>query len=284
MPSHAEAVAVTEEVSFTAVPANSPNPSLDNPSSEPSAGKISAAIILKRKMTEIDCAISSSSASITGAAAAMADPPHIDEPIPTSVPTFEGMCIAFVRTNDVTSETVMVTTMTGSDCLPFARIAEIFMPNPSRMTAYWSIFFEVNAMPPLSTSFFLSTRAMHMPKRIANTGPPTTGTSLPRKYDGVAITAQNTMPGTFSFSQVTNFISDLRNVTGTVPESMFIVKLYYLIKTIRITYDIAPSCRIYCRSRCGLFRDESRGTDAYCAAGGKSDNCRSGIILRSPPF
>lgn len=54
MPSQAAAAAVTEEVSFTAVPAKSPNPSFDRPMIPPSVGKISAAITLKRKMTEID--------------------------------------------------------------------------------------------------------------------------------------------------------------------------------------------------------------------------------------
>ena len=59
----------------------------------PSAGKISAARILNRKITEIACATSSSSASITGAVAAIAEPPQIDEPTPTSVEIFSGMCI-----------------------------------------------------------------------------------------------------------------------------------------------------------------------------------------------
>ena len=56
----------------------------------PSAGKINAAKILNRKITEIACATSSSSASITGAVAAIAEPPQIDEPTPTSV-EFSGM-------------------------------------------------------------------------------------------------------------------------------------------------------------------------------------------------
>ena len=74
--SHVEAAAVTEEVSFTAVPAKMPNPSPDvvlKPRKLPKIGKIIAARTLKKKITEMDWATSSSSALITGAVAAMAD-------------------------------------------------------------------------------------------------------------------------------------------------------------------------------------------------------------------
>ncbi len=53
MPSQAAAAAVTDDVSFTAVPANRPKPSLDRPSALPSEGKMSAASTLNRKMTEM---------------------------------------------------------------------------------------------------------------------------------------------------------------------------------------------------------------------------------------
>ena len=85
MPSHAAAAAVTEEVSLIAVPANNPKPSLLRWRTWPSAGKRSAARTLKRKITEIDCATSSSEAWITGAVAAMALPPQIEEPTPTKM-------------------------------------------------------------------------------------------------------------------------------------------------------------------------------------------------------
>ena len=64
-----DAAAVTEEVSLTAVPAKMPKASplvVENPSSAPRAGKNRAASMLKKKITEIACATSSSSASITG--------------------------------------------------------------------------------------------------------------------------------------------------------------------------------------------------------------------------
>ena len=69
-PSQAAAAAVTDEVSLTAVPANRPKPSLLKPSRPPRVGKIRAAITLNRKITEIDWAISSSLALMTGAVAA----------------------------------------------------------------------------------------------------------------------------------------------------------------------------------------------------------------------
>ena len=91
MLSHVEAAAVTEEVSFTAVPAKMPNASPDvvsKPMSFPSVGKMRAASTLKKNITEIDWATSSSSASTTGAVAAIAEPPQIEDPTPTSIAVF----------------------------------------------------------------------------------------------------------------------------------------------------------------------------------------------------
>ena len=92
---------MTEEVSFTAVPAKMPNASplvVLKPSAAPMAGNTRAAIRLKRKMTDIACATSASSASTTGAVAAMADPPQMEEPTPTRVEILLGTsrrrCIA----------------------------------------------------------------------------------------------------------------------------------------------------------------------------------------------
>lgn len=96
MLSHVAAVAVTEEVSLTAVPAKMPKGSPEamlKPIICPSAGNTSAATTLKKKITEIACATSSSSASITGAVAAIAEPPQMEEPTPISIDIFEGMRI-----------------------------------------------------------------------------------------------------------------------------------------------------------------------------------------------
>ena len=48
-------------------------------------------MILNRKITEIACATSSSFASMTGAVAAIAEPPQIDDPTPTKVEILVGI-------------------------------------------------------------------------------------------------------------------------------------------------------------------------------------------------
>ena len=92
--SHVAAAAVTEDVSLIAVPAKIPNASPDvveNPNKDPSAGNKIAASTLKKKITEIACATSSSSASITEAVAATAEPPQMDDPQPINVAIFPGI-------------------------------------------------------------------------------------------------------------------------------------------------------------------------------------------------
>ena len=143
MPSHAVAAAVTEEVSLMAVPANRPNPSLLKPSIAPSVGKMRAASTLKRKMTEMDCATSSSFASITGAVAAMALPPQIEDPTPTRIALFVRSFRALYKMNAMIREVAIVERMIGSDCFPLARISVRFMPKPKKTTAAWRIFFDV---------------------------------------------------------------------------------------------------------------------------------------------
>ncbi len=84
---------MTEEVSLIAVPANNPKeppPVVSKPSALPSTGKSTAAMTLKKKITEIACATSVSSASMTGAVAAIADPPQMEEPTPTRIEVLEG--------------------------------------------------------------------------------------------------------------------------------------------------------------------------------------------------
>ena len=133
------AAAVTEDVSFTAVPANMPKASpeaVSKPIRLPKAGNISAASTLKKNMTEIDCATSSSPASMTGAVAAIAEPPQMDEPTPMSVAIFEGICMALCSTNAIRSEAAMVQMIMGRDCTPVWNITLRFMPKPNRTTAH----------------------------------------------------------------------------------------------------------------------------------------------------
>ena len=139
MLSQVEAVAVTDEVSFTAEPAKIPNafPSVvEKPSRVPRRGKRIAAITLKKKMIEIDCATSSSLAPITGAVAAIAEPPQIDEPTPISVAvllcTLSTLCIR----NATRRQIEIVHNMIGKDSSPVDATVLRLRPKPSKITAY----------------------------------------------------------------------------------------------------------------------------------------------------
>ena len=191
---------MTDDVSLMAVPAKMPNASpfvVEKPSSAPSAGKKIAASMLKKKMTEIACATSSSSASMTEAVAATAEPPQIDEPTPTSVEILPGMCISLCSSHATTSDVVIVTTMIGSDCLPVCQMTDRFMPKPSRMTAYCSTFFDTNEMPDCAAVLSCQSSVTIIPARMPNTGPPTIGNFCPSSQQGTAITRHTRMPRPF---------------------------------------------------------------------------------------
>ena len=145
--SQVEAAAVTEEVSLMAVPAKRPKPSLLIPMAPPRVGKDSAARMLNRKITEMAWAISSSSAPMTGAVAAMALPPQMEEPTPTSTEMLAGIFIHLRSKNAITRDMVIVVQIMGRDRAPTLAISERFSPKPSRITAYCRIFLEVKAMP-----------------------------------------------------------------------------------------------------------------------------------------
>ena len=118
MLSHVAAAAVTDEVSFIAVPANIPNGSpltVENPSIFPSIGNMIAAKTLKKNITDIDCATSSSSALITGAVAAIADPPQIDEPTPISIAEFFSILSILFITYATIKAVAIVPTIIGKD-------------------------------------------------------------------------------------------------------------------------------------------------------------------------
>lgn len=148
--SQVEAAAVTEDVSLTAVPAKIPNASplvVENPNSAPSVGKSNAASILKKKITEIDWATSSSFASITGAVAAIAEPPQMDDPTPTKVDVFPGILSTLCSTNAIIKDVLIVPKIIGRDCFPVSKMTDKFSPNPKSTTAYCRIFFDVKVMP-----------------------------------------------------------------------------------------------------------------------------------------
>lgn len=198
--SQVEAAAVTEEVSLIAVPANNPKELplvVSKPSALPSTGKSTAAITLKKKITEIACATSVSSASMTGAVAAIADPPQMDEPTPTRIEVFDGTFMILRRTHAMIREVLIVHTMIGRDCFPVCRITPRFIPNPSSTTAVCKIILEVHLIPGSAFPLLVHTSVISIPARIAMTGPPITGKAFPRRHDGIAITKQTSIPFRF---------------------------------------------------------------------------------------
>ena len=63
----------------------------------------------------MDCATSSSFALITGAVAAIAEPPHMEEPTPTSMALFGCSFIALYRIKAMIREVLIVEIMIGRD-------------------------------------------------------------------------------------------------------------------------------------------------------------------------
>ena len=195
MPSHTAAAAVTDEVSFTAVPANRPNPSLVMPIASPSVGKMSAAKTLNRNTTEMAWATSWSLALMTGAVAAIAEPPQMDDPTPISVAVRLGTCSARHKMNAVSNDAVMVDTITGSEVAPTWAIWVSGKPNPSKTTAVCRIFFDVNLIPAVALPLSFQNTPIIMPARMANTAPPTMGTAVPKNQQTAASAALVAMPG-----------------------------------------------------------------------------------------
>ncbi len=80
-----------------AVPAKSAKPCSERCKAWPNRGKLIAARRLKRKITEMLLAISSSPALITGAVAAIAEPPQIAEPTPIRIADYCRFSKAFLK-------------------------------------------------------------------------------------------------------------------------------------------------------------------------------------------
>lgn len=200
--SQVDAVAVTEDVSFTAVPANNPKPVFDKPSMEPNAGNVRAAIILNRKMTEIAYAISSSFDPMTGAVAAMAEPPQIEDPTPISVALFAGIFNSRCMRNATMSDVVMVERMIGREDNPTLLTVVRFSPNPNKITAYCSTFFDTKLMPLCRCDLSLRNSVMIAPASMAITGAPMTSNALTcftSSHAGIAISRHKKIPFPFFF-------------------------------------------------------------------------------------
>ena len=136
----------------------------------------------------------------------MADPPHIDDPTPTSVDIFGGIFSTFWSMYAVSRDAVMVISIIGRDCIPVSSITLRLSPNPRSITAYWRIFFDVNLSPGSYRDLSFISMASSMPYIIAITGPPATGYSDPRIQEGTAIRVHISIPAMFFLIALILFI------------------------------------------------------------------------------
>ena len=79
---------------------------------------MNAAITLNRKITDIEVATSLSLALITGAVAAIAEPPHIEEPTPTRVAVFAGILSSLDNRKETISDVAIVEIMMSIESPP----------------------------------------------------------------------------------------------------------------------------------------------------------------------
>ena len=119
----------------------------------------------------------------------------MDDPTPISVAVRLGTCSAWHRMNAVSSDAVMVDTITGSELAPTWAIWVRGKPNPSKTTAVCRIFFDVNLIPAAAPPLSFQNTPTIMPERMANTAPPTIGTAVPKNQQTAASAALVAMPG-----------------------------------------------------------------------------------------
>ena len=110
-------------------------------------GKRTIITISKRKVADIPKAMSISSASITGAMAAMAEPPQIPVPAEMRLDIFQ---LSFKSRPDrypSPKHVAKVKIMTKRELRPTVRTVAIFKLAPSSIMANFNIFFDVNFIP-----------------------------------------------------------------------------------------------------------------------------------------
>ena len=112
-----------------------------------------------------------------------------------SVAVRPGTLIARHSTAAVISDAEMVDRITGSDITPTWANCVSGSPKPSSTTAVCRIFFDANLMPGPAAPFCFQNVPMAMPRKMANTAPPTSGTAWPRNQQTTAIRALTAMPG-----------------------------------------------------------------------------------------
>lgn len=103
--------ATTEDVSLMATPAQVPKLWWSIPDIMPIAGKMSTPMMLNKNMVEMAWLTYSSLALIAGAAAAMAEPPHMAVPTPIRVAATPGSLRALLTTKAVMKAIAMANSM-----------------------------------------------------------------------------------------------------------------------------------------------------------------------------
>ena len=81
---------------------------------------------------------------MTGAVAAIAEPPQIEEPTPIKIEDFAGILINLKIMQAVINEVAIVEMIIGKDVAPTAITVLKFRPKPNKITAYCKTFLEVN--------------------------------------------------------------------------------------------------------------------------------------------
>ena len=134
---------------------------------------------------------------MTGAVAAMAEPPQIDEPTPTRIDVLEGTCNIFLKSHAIRSEVEIVQIIIGNDCFPVSKMTPKFIPKPNKTTAVCRMILEVHLIPGAALPFSFQNIVIIIPARIEITAPPITGNCFPSNHDGIAITKHTSMPYIF---------------------------------------------------------------------------------------
>ena len=193
-------VATTLEVSFTAVPAQRPNAASESPRKLPSIGNTTTIIVSNRKVADIPYAISISVASITGAIAAIAEPPQIPVPALIRLLVFQFSPSSFPITAPSPKQVASVNTITTRENFPTVSTVVILRLAPRRIIANFSIFFDVNLIPGEVTSFGLKNALTIMPMNSAMTDAPiicipAASSKCSSSFATAAIMSAKAMPG-----------------------------------------------------------------------------------------
>ena len=146
---------------------------------------------------------SSSSAFITGATAAIADPPQIDVPTPTRIVVFLESFRVLPASQAIGKTAVNVNSITTREVRPAFMTLYRFMSKPRSIIEYCRSFFDVNFKPSVNFIFppicsFIKpgkNRDINIPPAIAAIGPPNRGNDFPKNQAGTAMRKHRIIPG-----------------------------------------------------------------------------------------